>query len=40
MALTQNAQTKSRPFRSGSIYLFYLYFLVAGVGFELTAFRL
>jgi hypothetical protein len=40
MALTQNAQAKARLFRSGSIYLFYLYFLVAEVGFEPVTFRL
>jgi hypothetical protein len=40
MALTQNARVKARLFRSGSIYLFYLYFLVAGVGSEPTTFRL
>jgi len=40
VALTQNAQAKTRLFRSGSIYLTCLVFLVAGAGFEPAAFRL
>ena len=40
MALTQNAQAKTRLFRSGSIYLISLLDLVAAVGFEPTTFRL
>ena len=40
MALTQNAQAKTRLFRSGSIYLICLLDLVAGTGFEPVTFRL
>ena len=40
MALTQNAQAKTRLFKSGSIYLILLDFLVAGTGFEPVTFRL
>jgi hypothetical protein len=40
MALTQNAQAKTRLFRSGSIYLISFNILVAGTGFEPVTFRL
>jgi hypothetical protein len=40
MALTQNAQAKTRLFRSGSIYLISCNNLVAGTGFEPVTFRL
>ena len=40
MALTQNAEAKTRLFRSGSIYLICLVILVAGTGFEPVTFRL
>ena len=40
MALTQNAQAKTRLFKSGSIYLISLLDLVAGTGFEPVTFRL
>ena len=40
MALTQNAQAKTRLFKSGSKYLITLLFLVAGTGFEPVTFRL
>ncbi len=40
MALTWNATHKTRLFRSGSKYLMYCNFLVAGTGFEPVTFRL
>ena len=40
MALTQNAQAKTRLFKSGYIYLISLIILVAGTGFEPVTFRL
>ena len=40
MALTQNANDKTRLFRSGSIYLILRNILVAGTGFEPVTFRL
>ena len=40
VALMCFGQAKTRLFRSGSIYLISLYFLVAGTGFEPVTFRL
>ena len=40
MALTQNAQAKTRLFRSGSMSLLLREDLVAGTGFEPVTFRL
>ena len=40
MVLTQNAQAKTRLFKSGSIYLIFNVDLVSGTGFEPVTFRL